>query len=320
MFRFALILTALALAGCGPSESPEPTGPDVPAPEIVDAAPEPETEPAVEPEPSQDRLGGILDAQPEELKARYDDRHPRETIEFFGIEPGMTVVEALPGGGWYTRILLPYLGQDGHLIGTNYDLEMWPLFSFASEDFMAQMRQWPEQFPAQAAEWCDGDCADVSTFWLGSMPEDMAGEADVVMFVRALHNLARFRDQGDYLDAALADAFAALKPGGTFGVVQHWARDDMPDDWANGANGYLKCDFVIAQAEAAGFELVARSNINANINDQPTTEEYVWRLPPSLRLPEDDPALRAQYEAIGESHRMTLKFRKPETEPDSAES
>ena len=69
------------------------------------------------------KLAAVLAAQPDEVKARYQYRHPQETIEFFGIEPGMTVVEGLPGGGWYTKILLPYLGGDGHLIGANYPLE-----------------------------------------------------------------------------------------------------------------------------------------------------------------------------------------------------
>jgi predicted methyltransferase len=146
------------------------------------------------------------------------------------------------------------------------------------------------------------------------MPDRTAGTADVVMFVRALHNLARFNEEHGYLDAALADAFEALKSGGTFGVVQHWARDDMPDEWADGSNGYLKREFVIARAEAVGFEFVAESDVNSNPNDQPSTEDEVWRLPPSLRVPEDaedSEALRVEYEAIGESHRMTLKFRKP---------
>ena len=51
-------------------------------------------------------LAGALAAQPEETQQRYGARHPQETLEFFGITPGMTVVEALPGGGWYTKILM----------------------------------------------------------------------------------------------------------------------------------------------------------------------------------------------------------------------
>ena len=173
------------------------------------------------------------------------------------------------------------------------------------------MRQWPETFPDEAAGWCEDDCASVSTFWLGSLPDDLAGTADAVLFVRAMHNLARFNEEHGYLDQALADAFAVLKPGGTFGVVQHWARADMPSDWANGDAGYIKREFVVDRAEAAGFELVDESDINANPDDQPTTDDVVWRLPPSLRVPEDDPEQKERNEAIGESHRMTLKFSKP---------
>ena len=192
---------------------------------------------------------------------------------------------------------------------------MWPLFPFGTEEFMDQMRQWPEQFPAQAQDWCEDDCAGVSTFWLGGLPQALNETADAVLLVRALHNLARFSDEHGFLDAALADVYNVLKPGGVVGVVQHWARDDMPDDWADGNNGYLKKQFVIDQFIAAGFEFVDQSDININSDDQPGVDEYVWRLPPSLRLPpdaEDPEALRARYEAIGESHRMTLKFRKPE--------
>ncbi len=312
MPRFLFVLILPLLAACQQADVPEPAAPTPQAVEQAQSEPE---SPQVDPnETATERLARILEAQPDPVKARYDQRHPRETLEFFGIEPGMTVVEALPGGGWYTRILLPYLGAEGRLIGANYALEMWPLFPFGTEAFMVEMRSWPEQFEAQTQQWCAGDCASTDTFWLGSMPDRMAGTADVVTFIRALHNLARFNEEHGYLDAALADAFNVLKSGGTFGVVQHWARDDMPDQWADGGSGYLKKEFVIAQAEAAGFEFVADSDINANPNDQPSTEEVVWRLPPSLRLPEDaenPAALRAEYEAIGESHRMTLKFRKP---------
>lgn len=310
MQRILAISLVLLLAACQQQDvsetaAPEPQTVEIEQPETVQIDPD---------ESDADRLGRVLENQPENLKARYDQRHPRETLEFFGIEPGMTVVEALPGGGWYTRILLSYLGADGHLIGANYALEMWPLFAFGTEAFMIEMRRWRDQFPAQAEQWCEGDCASVSTFWLGSLPEEMEGSADVVIFVRALHNLARFNDEHGFLDDALADAFAVLKPGGTFGVVQHWARDDMPDDWADGDNGYLKRDFVIDQAEAAGFEFVEGSDINANPDDQPSVDEYVWRLPPTMRVEDEgeNEALMAEYETIGESHRMTLKFRKPE--------
>ncbi len=309
MQKILIIVTVLFLVGCQQADVPEPAAP---TPQAVEQA---QSEPRVDPsENDTERLSRILEAQPDSVKSRYDQRHPKETLEFFGVEPGMTVVEALPGGGWYSRILLPYLSSEGRLIGANYALEMWPLFPFGTDAFMVEMRRWPEQFQAQAQQWCVDDCAPVDTFWLGSLPDRMAGTADVVVFIRALHNLARFNEAHGYLDAALGDAFKVLKSGGTFGVVQHCARGDMSDEWADGSNGYLKKEFVIAQVEAAGFEFVAESDVNTNPNDQPSSDEAVWRLPPSLRLPEnaENPdTLRAEYEAIGESHRMTLKFRKP---------
>ena len=257
-------------------------------------------------------LEQILANQPEEAQARYQFRNPAETIEFFGIEPGMTVVEALPGGGWYTRILLPYLGEDGKVIGADYSKDMYPLFGFFDEEFLASKETWVEDWPEQAQAWRDTDSATVDAFALGSLPEDMAGTADAVLFIRALHNLARFESEGAHLSNALADAYTVLKPGGIVGIVQHEARPDMPDDWADGSRGYLKQDFVIQQMENAGFEFVAASEINANPKDQPTTEDVVWRLPPSYATSGDDEELRARMEAIGESNRMTLKFRKPQ--------
>jgi predicted methyltransferase len=258
-----------------------------------------------------ERLAAVLAAQPAETQARYGARHPQETLGFFGIAPGMTVVEALPGGGWYTKILLPYLGADGKLIGANYAQDMWPLFGFFSEERIEGFKTWTTDFPADAQEWRGDEGAEVAAFIFGSLPDEMKGTADAVLLVRALHNLARFEDQGGFLTAAVRDAFDVLKPGGIVGVVQHHARDEMPDDWASGANGYLKDDFVIKAFTAAGFEYAGQTDINANPKDQPGESDVVWRLPPSLVTSRDNPELRAAMEAVGESNRMTLKFRKP---------
>jgi predicted methyltransferase len=318
MRAFPIVAAILMLAACRQSEPPpEPEPAPVDAAPVVRSEPEPTSAAEAPASGERDRLAEILDAQPEQVQQRYDERHPHATLEFFGIEPGMTVVETLPGGGWYTRILLPYLGADGGLIAANYAQAMFANFGFADEQFMVRLARWPEEFPTRTAGWCQGDCAPVETFWLGSLPARLEGSADAMLFVRALHNLARFEteDGGSYLDEALADAYAVLAPGGILGIVQHEARPDMPDDWADGNNGYLKKQFVIDRVRQAGFELVAESDINANPDDVPTTEESVWRLPPSLSVPEDaeDPeALRDRYRAIGESNRMTLKFRKPE--------
>jgi len=308
MKNYLLLPAALLLAACGqPEEAAAPATEPAGEPEATaeTASPEPATEPA----PAS--LEEILAAQPEDVQARYEHRHPQETLEFFGIEPGMTVVEALPGGGWYTKILLPYLGADGRVIGADYALEMFPLFGFFSDEQIKKKETWVEDWTAQAEGWAGDDGAAVSAFVLGSLPEEMKGAADAMLFIRALHNLARFEDEGGYLTAALADAYAVLKPGGVVGVVQHEARPDMPDEWADGSAGYLKQAFVINAFEEAGFELAAESDINANPADQPTAEDVVWRLPPTLATSREDPELREQLQAVGESNRMTLLFRKP---------
>ena len=257
-------------------------------------------------------LGAVLASQPVDVQARYSYRHPKETLEFFGIEAGMTVVEGLPGGGWYTKLLLPYLGEEGTVIAADYALEMFPLFSFGTEEFVAERSQWPVTFKAEAAEWRGDSGAGIETMRFGSMPDEFVGTADAVLFARVLHNLARFEDQGGYLTTALNDVYRALKPGGVFGVVQHHARDDKSDDWADGSRGYLKKSFVIAHAEQAGFVFEAESSINENPADQPGDDDVVWRLPPSLSGSDDAPERKAAMQAIGESNRMTLRFRKPE--------
>ncbi|MEM7360198.1 MAG: methyltransferase [Pseudomonadota bacterium] len=257
-------------------------------------------------------LDAVLDAQTDDAKARYQYRNPKETLEFFGIKPGMKVAEALPGGGWYSKILLPYLGAEGHLLGVDYAMDMWPHFGgFANEEFMEKRKTWAETWTEGAQPWRGDSGATVSAATFGTIPEDSAGMLDAVLFIRALHNLARFEEKGGYLTNAMADAFKALKPGGIVGIVQHHGAEDRPDEWANGSNGYLKKSFVISTMEAAGFELVAESDVNSNAKDQAGEGDVVWRLPPALGGAKDDEELKAKMLAIGESNRMTLKFRKP---------
>lgn len=257
------------------------------------------------------KLAIILAAQPEKAQARYDARHPQETLEFFGITPGMTVIEALPGGGWYSKILIPYLGDEGHLVGVDYSIKMWPEFGgFATEEFIEKKKSWAPEWVEGAQAWRAGASGDISAFTFGERDAAMDGKADAVLFIRALHNLSRFEDEGGYMTEALADTHALLKPGGLVGVVQHAGPETNEDKWAEGDQGYLKKSNVIAAFKAAGFELVKESDINANPKDVPTNDEMVWRLPPTLGTSREDAELKAKMEAIGESNRMTLLFKK----------
>lgn len=256
-------------------------------------------------------LEATLAAQPAETRARYAARHPLETLTFFGIRPGMHVIEALPGSGWYSKILLPVLGSEGRLTGADYAFEMYPKFNFYSDEQIEAKKTWTTTWTAEAQTWRGDDGAAVDAFVFGSMPASLDGKADAILFIRALHNLARFEHDGGYLTTALAEARRALKSGGIVGVVQHIAPAGASDAWADGSNGYLKKRFVIEKLTAAGFEFVGESDVNLNPLDQPTESDFVWRLPPSLATSKDDPEVAAGYRAIGESSRMTLLFRKP---------
>lgn len=309
--RYFLIgAAAIALAACGSKTDTDITaGVNVPdkaaemAADVKDIA-----------EKSQRALGlkAVLAMQDDAAKTRYQTRHPEETLNYFGIKPGMTVAEVLPGGGWYSKILLPYLGDEGKLIGVDYSVDMWSKFGgFADKEFLSQRKTWSKTWTDGAMDWRAGTQAKVAAFPFGSMPKEMKGSADAVLFFRSLHHLNRW--DAAYWDSAIGDTKALLKPGGVVGIVQHRGPEANPDAWANGDNGYLKQSFVIEKFEAAGFELAGEpSEINGNPKDIPSAEDMVWRLPPTLGTSRDNPELKANMEAIGESDRMTLLFRKPQ--------
>jgi len=223
----ALAATAIVLVACG-DNNPVKSG--------YDAA----HETAVKQDNSA-KLATILTAQPEKAKARYDARNPQATLEFFGVEPGMTLVDILPGGGWYSKILIPYLGDEGHMIGVDYSIKMWPEFGgFADEEFIEGKKTWAAEWVEGAQAWRAGSEGKISAFTFGDRDTSMDGKADMALFIRALHNLSRFEDEGGYMTEALADTHALLKPGGLVGVVQHQGPETNEDKWAEGDNGYLK--------------------------------------------------------------------------------
>lgn len=293
--RMAMIaVCALALTACGREAPPTP-------PEAPSAAAEATANGA--------RLDAVLAAQSAETKARYPARRPKETLEFFGVAPGMTVVDTLPGDVWYAGILLDYLGPQGKVIGVDYAPQMWQQFGEYSPD-PAESARWTTEFVANMQAKRGADAAAVAALQFDAIPDTAAGTVDVVLLSRSIHHLMRLEAQGAWLTKALADIDRLLKPGGIVGVEAHRAPESASDAWASGEQGYVKQSAVIAAFEKAGFELVGSSEMHANPKDQPTEKDSVWRLPPTLATSENDPALRAQLTAIGESDRMTLKFRK----------
>jgi predicted methyltransferase len=246
----------------------------------------------------------------EENRSRDASRHPAETLAFFEVRPESTVVELWPGGGWYSEILAPYLKDKGKLVVTVFDPN-GPKEYYGT----AQSQKLLDRFRVEAAVFGTVGSATVKQdVQLGPdgkvakivvHPFELAppGTADVVLTFRNSHGWYR----SDSIGAIYASAFAALKPGGIFGVEQHRANADA-DPNVTAEKGYLPESTVIAAAEAAGFELVEKSEINANPKDTKDHPNGVWSLPPSLDGDEKD---KAKFVAIGESDRMTLKFRKP---------
>ncbi|MBA6419336.1 class I SAM-dependent methyltransferase [Pseudomonas sp. 5Ae-yellow] len=225
-------------------------------------------------------------------------RNPQHTLAFFGITPGQTVIEVWPGAGWYTEILAPLLRDDGKLITAHFDPESDVAFFRRSRaDFAAKLAEDPQWY----------DKVELSTLnYDPQVPLAEPESADRVLTFRNVHN---WLAAGDDKAALVFDKFyAALKPGGMLGVVEHQARAGTSlEDMIK--TGYVTQAKVRELAEAAGFEMISISPVNQNVQDTKDHPEGVWTLPPTLRLGDKD---RARYLAIGESDRMTLLFIKPE--------
>ena len=218
-------------------------------------------------------------------------RHPKQTLEFFGLTPAMHVYEVGQGAGWYTEILAPLLAKKGKLYLAGHDSK--------SEDPKIQSAaKQAELFLSGSANLYD----DVELV-VQPVPETKMGEAnsmDMVLVFRMMHNVHSY----ELWDAWMNAAHAALKPGGVLAVVQHRAADDAnPDDSA--PKGYMPEPWLIEKIESYGFKLEAKSDINANPNDTKDYKEGVWELPPVLRA---EDANKDKMRAIGESDRSTLKF------------
>jgi predicted methyltransferase len=291
-------VAALALAACGGAE--EPTVPEVETPPAEAPVAEVEAPGAME-----TVLAGAWRSDAE--KARDTWRNPAETLEFFEVDADDTVVEIWPGGGWYTNVLAPYLATgEGTLIAAVWDVNVFEgdrrtRIEERIAEFKAKYEADPETFGT----------LEYSAFSAESGPLADAGSVDAVLTFRNVHNWMG----GDYTAKFFTDAYDALKPGGVLGVVEHRLPSTAEQD-PRGSTGYVHEDFVKALAVAAGFEFVEASEINANPADTADHPFGVWTLPPVSRTsdregntPEGFDA--ATYEAIGESDRMTLKFRKP---------
>jgi len=281
--RRGLLSGVLALSACGraPEEAPKPKGKAL----TLEAA-----------------VAGAW-RTPQD-KARDAWRHPVETLNFWGLKPGATVVEFWPGAGWYTDILAPFLAATGgKLYAANLQADD-PGEPAAAEIVAAYRRKLREKAKLY------GD-VEITAFGPTSGPAAPADSADLVLFLRNLHNWMA----AGIAEKAFHDAFAALKPGGVLGIEEHRADPGgVPDLLA--ADGYVQQAYVIQMAKEAGFILDKTSEINANPKDTKDHPFGVWTLPPVRRSsprgqPEDPTFDHTKYDAIGESDRMTLRLLKP---------
>lgn len=253
------------------------------------------------PAPAEDAvLAKVIAARKPEDRERDAYRRPKEALTFWGLRPGMTILEVQPGGGWWTEILAPYAKETGgRFIATGPDLGNAAISEQAKKsraDLEAKLKD-PKY--GKTAVWNWGP---------QSAPLPEPGSVDFILVARAMHNWARTPGQ---TDKYVKDLAAALKPGGVLAVEQHRA----PDGASKPATGYISEADVIAAATKAGLKLDARSDMNANPKDDHDHPFGVWTLQP-IRTSEQGgktltPAERAEYDAIGESDRMTLRFVKP---------
>lgn len=227
-------------------------------------------------------------------RARDQWRHPAETLAFFQVEPAQTVVDYMPAGGWYTRVLVPYLGSAGRYIGLTPD----PAAADA-ERFERYFAGLPGKFSAEAPGWGLSG-APMEVYASQDLPEELKGQVDRVLIFREMHNLLR----SGVTYTELTRIRDLLKPDGMVGIVQHRAKGDAPGDYTLGGNGYLRQEDVVALMRAHGFRLVDSSEINANPRDTADHPQGVWELPPSLGTK------REELKSVGESDRMTLLFAK----------
>jgi predicted methyltransferase len=233
-------------------------------------------------------------------KARDVHRHPVETLSFFEVTPKSTVVEVSPGGGWYTEILAPLLKAEGKYYAAHQPADAKS--EYAKKSLAAYQAKLAAD-PVFSSVTVTGFAAD-KVYEIAP-----AGSADVVLTFRNLHNWYMQKGEESLL-TAYKSFYTALKPGGVLGVVEHRLPEAKASgDWTK--SGYMPQSLAVKVALQAGFVLEGTSEVNANPKDTADHPQGVWTLPPSLALKDQD---KAKYLAIGESDRMTLKFRKPKAE------
>lgn len=229
-------------------------------------------------------------------KTRDKYRHPIDTLVFFGIKPNSKVVEILPGKGWYTEVLLPLLNNNGKLT----------VASFGADNKNEYLRKTHLNYVNKLnTDLKKYDNINIIKFNAnGKYLEEIANNSqDHVLTFRNTHNWIKHGVVKEIYNSF----YRVLKKGGILGVVQHRATQEALVNEA-AKKGYVPEAYLIELLEDIGFELVEKSEINANPKDNKNYPNGVWSLPPTLKGGKTD---QDKYLKIGESDRMTLRFIKP---------
>ena len=242
----------------------------------------------------------VADPKRDKDKARDQYRRPAETLTFFQVAPDMKVGEYAPGGEWYSRLLGLYLGGKGQLVGLYFNPAAGPF----SETAQKGIRDGAAKYPADVSAASGVPADKFRAYTLDAVPAGEKGTFDRILVMRMMHNLLRW----NIADSEIKAMRDLLKPDGMIGIEQHRAKPDAPYSYTDGSKGYLREADVIRFMEFNGFTFVGKSEANANPKDPANWEGGVWTLPPSLRGAKDEDKARLQ--AIGETDRMTLLFRK----------
>lgn len=244
-------------------------------------------------------LDKVLEGEQRSAANRERDayRHPKATLEFFGIQREMTVLEIWPGrGGWWTEILAPLLRDHGHYIAAQWDPKSdKPAVQDSIKAFQAKLAQDPASYAKVSLVPLD---------YPGALTPVPPNSIDLAVTFRNLHNWLATPDAAK---AVLAAIYTSLKPGGILGIEDHRAAASRPAE-AQIKLGYVDENAAIDLIRSVGFEYLGATEVNANARDTKDYEQGVWTLPPTYRLGDKD---KDRYKAIGESDRFTLKFRKP---------
>jgi predicted methyltransferase len=239
----------------------------------------------------------------EQNRARDPQRKPVEALTFWGLKPGATILEVQPGGASYwTEILAPFAkATGGRFYATGADLAN-PKLSEGAKKSRAEFEQ---RYSDQKVY----GKVDVVNWGPQSAPLP-ANTFDFILTARSVHGWMRTPGM---TEKAFREFHSALKPGGVLAVEQHRANPGPQDPEAK--SGYVTEQFVIEQAQKAGFTLAAKSELNANAKDTKDHPFGVWTLPPTRlskpygsKEPDDPNFDHSKYDAIGESDRMTLRF------------